>query len=101
MKNLCFLTYTHTNCKDIWNSYFGRLDKYASGIPSYVIVNKILDQTKKYNNHFFLEYAEDHPYFLQWVNALTSIPYDYFIYMQEDFILYDYINLKELDIYNF
>lgn len=87
-------TYTHSNCKDIWLSYYSRLQTYASRLLIYTMVNNI--DNFCYGNKSIL-YNDSLPYYLEFIRCLESIEEDYFIYMQEDFILYDYVNIEEIN----
>jgi hypothetical protein len=96
MNNICFFTYTHSNCKDIWNPYFDSLEKYAKNIKSYVFSNV---DSKDFANHKFIIYQDELNYCEEFVRGLKSIDEEYFIYMQEDFILYDFIDKKKIEYY--
>lgn len=97
MSKVTFVTYTHSNCIDVWNAYFSRLDKHSkSSFDSYVLCNVDCNQ---YPNHKFIVYDDAAPYGKEYIKALNSIPHEYFIYMQEDFILYDDIDLKQIESY--
>jgi hypothetical protein len=97
VKNLAYVTYTHSNCADIWNAYFARLDKYTNySIDSYVFSNL---NTEIYENHTFLLYDDNRSYSDEFIRILNAIPQEYFIYMQEDFILYDNVDLDRIKKY--
>jgi hypothetical protein len=97
IKNLAYVTYTHSNCADVWNAYFARLDKCTnSSIDSYVLSNVNADT---YQNHTFLLYDDNQSYSDEFVRILNSIPQEYFIYMQEDFILYSDVDLDRIREY--
>ena len=86
MNNLSIITYTHSNCKDIWNAYLSRLDKHATGIQSCMLSDEI---TEEFKNHIFIQYDDNKNYCQEFVRCLKEINSDFIIYMQEDFILYD------------
>lgn len=96
MSNLAFVTYTHSNCKDIWRPYFDSLDTYASNIPSYVFSN---EKTSEFINHKYLVYDDYKNYCEEFIRLLENVKEDYFIYMQEDFILYNYIDKDKIQNY--
>ncbi len=94
---ISFVTYTHSNCIDVWNAYFSRLDKHSkSSFDSYVLCNVDCNQ---YPNHKFIVYDDAAPYGKEYIKALNSIPHEYCIYMQEDFILYDAVQEHLLNDY--
>lgn len=97
MSKVTFVTYTHSNCIDVWNAYFSRLDKHSkSSFDSYVLCNVDCNQ---YPNHKFVVYDDAAPYGKEYIKALNSIPHEYFIYMQEDFILYDNLDFEQVERY--
>jgi hypothetical protein len=92
MNNLSLLTYTHSNAEDLHDAYFGRLKKYFPDLKnSYVTSNKEVKHTKC----FLYDDAEKHS--IQMTRALKQIPTDYVIYAQEDYILFDYVKVDELN----
>ena len=95
--NLTLFTYTHRNCADLWEPYLDSLDQYASQIPSVVITN---EEYEDYGRHKFRSYDETKNYCEEYVRCLRdSVETKYFIYMQEDFILYGDVNKQALQRY--
>ena len=84
MKNLCLITYSNSNMKDVWESHFLRIRKHFKTDSKVYCISDIevdnVDKTFIYNN--------DEPYYKAWVDCLESIEEDYFIYLQEDLILH-------------
>jgi hypothetical protein len=96
MDNISFVTYTHENASDVWEPYFDSLDKYSATIKSYCLSNKVTD---RFSKHSFIEYDDNKNYSQEFIKALEGLKEDYFIYMQEDFILYDFVNLEKIKNY--
>ena len=96
--NISFVTYTHSNCKDLWKVYLSRLDRFSSScnFSSYLLSNQT---TTEFSNHVFLEYDDKKNYCQEYVHCLKKVPTKYFVYMQEDFILYD--SIKHEDIFRY
>ena len=91
MNNISLLTYTHTNTKDVHPMYFGELSKYFPSLENnYVTCNEKIDYAK------CIIYNDSETHGVQMVNALQKIPTDYVIYSQEDYILFDYVKVDEL-----
>lgn len=90
---ISLFTYTHTNCKDIWPAYYGRLNKYFKDALIYSMVNDF-ENIPHINNS--IVYDDNKSYSDEFVRCLEQIPNDFFIYMQEDFILYDFVNIEEI-----
>ena len=84
--NTSFLTYSNSKCEDLWKGYFSRLDRYASGIECVFISDK-----NPNTNHIWSGYDNNEPYWEVFSRSIDKIETDTCIYMQEDFILYDYI----------
>lgn len=92
----CIVTYSHTNCKDVWKPYFNRLDKYAQNIPSFWLCN---EDVADFGRHFCFKYNDGESFSNQLLYPLEFLRdngYKYFIYSQEDFILYDLVNESAL-----
>lgn len=87
------VTYTNSNCRDIWKPYFGQLRKHANGIRSYVIS----DENPNESETIYLKSSNTDPYYKQWLDALLYVREEYIIYAQEDFILYDDVDIQKLD----
>lgn len=85
--------YTNSKCKDIWQMFYDQNLKYYEG-DLYVITdsNEFLDlpQEKIY------QYSQNEPYYKAWINGLKKFNLNTFIYLQEDFILYDYVKIDIL-----
>jgi len=94
--DLILITYTNSRYADIWPIYFGQLDELLPEMKSYVI-SDIMPQL--FFHHHFLLYQNQDWYWKQWCENLTKINCKYFIYMQEDFFLYDRPNLERLEFY--
>jgi hypothetical protein len=94
--NLSFCTYTHSNCKDVWNPYFARLEKHAEGIKNYMLNNTSEPSSE---NHNFIQYDDNKNYAQEFVRCLEEVKTDYIIYMQEDFILYSDVQKDLLQEY--
>jgi len=93
----CFLfTYTHSSCIDLWNMYFDSIDSHFPLVKSVVACNTISEEFK---NHTFRLYDESKNYCQEVVRVLESCKEEYFIYMQEDFILYGDVDKESLSNY--
>ncbi len=97
LNNVCFFTYTHSNCSDVWKSYITRLEKHSQNkIASYILSNV---PSQEFPEHKFLIYDDNASYSLEFIKSLEAVPYEYIIYMQEDFILYNDIDLEKINSY--
>ena len=89
------VAYSNSNCSDIWEMFLNENKKHTN-IPLRLVVDK-LPEHYDVNNAFI--YSNNDPYYKVWVDALEKFGGDYFIYLQEDFILYDDVNEKKIDEY--
>jgi len=87
------IAYTNSNCSDLWNVFQKQNQKYTT-IPLYMISDKVVDCID--DDKLFI-YNNENDYYNVWVEALKKFDSDYFIYLQEDFILYDKANDEKLN----
>lgn len=98
MKNLAIVTWTHTEMEDVFPVYFGNLKKHFPehlSCNNYVLINKLSekisdDYTQLINN-------DKDSYFSRLLSCLEYVKDDYFLYLQEDFILFDDVNFSEFE----
>jgi len=93
------IVYTNSKCSDLWEMFIGENNKYCN-IPLYFISDVEIPE-KKYMTYI---YTNDQPYYKVWIKAInrflgTYINNVFFIYLQEDFILYDKVNEDRIDEY--
>jgi hypothetical protein len=89
------IAYTNSNCQDLWEIFIKENQKHCK-FPLYMISDKLiegLDIEKQ------LIYLNNEPYYQVWINAVQKFGGDYFIYLQEDFILYDNVNEEKIEEY--
>ena len=87
------IAYTNSNCSDLWNVFQEQNQKYTT-IPLYMISDKVVDCID--DDKLFI-YNNENDYYNVWVEALKKFDSDYFIYLQEDFILYDKVDDQKLN----
>lgn len=80
------IVYSNSSCKDVLDLFVKQHEIYCQ-IPLHIIS----DYTGDYI------YDNKDPYYLHWINALDKIDSDYFIYNQEDFLLYDTVNILKIN----
>lgn len=93
------ILYTNKNCQDVWQIFYDQNKKFYNG-DLYVIsdTDKFLDVDQKK----IYTYENSEPYWKVWVNALEKFGLENFIYLQEDFILYDQVDTQKItSIQNF
>ncbi len=87
------IAYTNSNCSDLWDVFQKQNRKYTT-IPLYMISDKAVDCID--DDKLFI-YNNENDYYNVWVEALKKFDSDYFIYLQEDFILYDKVDDEKLN----
>jgi hypothetical protein len=87
------IIYTNSNCSDIWEMFVTENQKNTNS-DLYVICNNddfpIMDKTKIFT------YDNNSDYYLSWVSGLVKFNVKNFIYLQEDFVLYDKVNDEKI-----
>lgn len=89
------VAYTNSNCSDLWEIFQKQTIKYSK-LPLYFISDK---EPKNLGYSDIHIYENNEPYYKVWVDSLKKFNSEYFIYLQEDFFLYDYVNEKKLNEY--
>jgi len=97
-KDMCHLTFTHTDCKDVWPMYFGEMNKFFNTENHYVAINK---KTKSIpSNIRQIQYDDNDKYPLRLLSVLEKLSeYEYIFFDHEDMFLYEKPLLKELTKY--
>lgn len=93
MNNLSILTYTNSKASDIHKPYFERINKYFN-INRHIVLSDI-----KIDNYDVktIIYNNTSDYYIQMINGLKEVKTDYVIYSQEDYILFDVVDLIEIN----
>jgi len=89
------IVYTHSNCSDLWEMFIKQNKKHID-YPLYVITNEIIPNFPKENQFI---YSDNDHYSDVWIEVLSKIDSDFFIYLQEDFILYDDVKKNKIKEY--
>ena len=96
MKNLALVTWTHTEMEDVFPVYFGCIGKYFPQVEkSYVAINALSKIIS--DEHLQLVNDENDTYASRILGCLDIIEEEYVIYMQEDFLLYDKVSIREFN----
>ena len=75
--------------------YFGQLARHGH-FRGYVLSDSA---SADYNGQEFFVYQNRAPYYAPWIELLEKIEEDFFIYMQDDFILYDDVDHAAMERY--
>ena len=89
------VAYTNSNCSDLWVPFQKQINRH-SNIPLYMISNQKVEGINDLNTFI---YDDKSPYYQVWIDALNKFNSEFFIYLQEDFFLYDDVNKNKLNEY--
>jgi hypothetical protein len=89
------ICYTNSNTSDIWDMFYEQNKTYCS-YPLYLL-SDVPHKNKNYKNIYI--YKNTQPYWETWVQTLEDIKPEFFIYLQEDFILYNKVNEEKIKEY--
>lgn len=89
------VTYTNSNCSDLWDTFQKQTKKHTD-LPLYMISDK---EVNNINLSGLFIYNNEDPYYKVWVDALSRFNSEYFIYLQEDFFLYQDVDKNKLNEY--
>lgn len=89
------VAYTNSNCSDLWDIFQNQTKKHCD-LPLYMISDKEINNV---NLSGLFIYNNEDPYYKVWTDALSRFNSEYFIYLQEDFFLYQDVNKDKLNEY--
>jgi len=85
--------YTNSNCNDVWEMFLNENKKHTN-LDLFVITDS--DTFPNVSEEKIYRYKNTEPYWLVWSNALEKFGLNNFLYLQEDFILYDTVDDEKL-----
>lgn len=96
LEDISLCTYTNEKYKDVLNVYLGQLQKHFPINNNFVFTNANEKNTETVR---YLQYNNEDDYYVQYTECLKRVPTEYIIYAQEDFILYDNVDIEKLKQY--
>jgi hypothetical protein len=95
---------THSSSSDLWPIFFGQLEKHflepsmEQGFigTSYVFTDNSLGLSTRYKA---VLYNKDDCFRVQYLESLKEVKEDFILYLNEDYILYDAVNLSKISNY--
>jgi len=94
--DLPIIVYTHTDMKDIWPMFFGQLKKYIVDTKVYVALNQKNSYLSEYTQ---IVYDDSKKYTERWKQILPQISEEIILFLHEDMILFDSINIDYIKKY--
>lgn len=85
---ICHVTFSHTDCKDIWPAYFGETKKYfKTNMKHFLCVNKVIDEIPSDITPIVYDQSKPYPERLHFcLDQLKD--YDFIFFDHEDMFLY-------------
>ena len=90
------VVYTHSNCSDLWEMFIAQNQKHI-GWPIFFITNQLIPNYPEDSQYV---YSDNDNYSDVWIAALNKLNVEQFIYLQEDFILYDDVKINKINEYS-
>lgn len=84
MNNLCILTHTHSDCKDIWSLYSSKIQRHI-GFRHVAVSNYFIEDDSLI---YQFQYDDKQPFSKRLQYALEKMPHEYILLMLEDYIPY-------------
>lgn len=96
---VCHVTYTHTDCADVWPVYFRQMQRFfPSNLEHVVAVNRLHEGLP--SDVRAVTYDDSRPYPQRLLSCLESLSeFDYVFFDHEDMFLYDKPDFEELNSY--
>jgi hypothetical protein len=92
------IAYTNSNCSDLWKMFIDQNQKHTE-MQLCLTTDEFPEENYNLESDNVIIYSNTDPYYKVWVDAAEKFGGDYFIYLQEDFILYADVNQKKIDEY--
>jgi len=91
MNNLTLVTYTHSKCTDLHHPYLDRINKFFPELQYHLLTcNTQVDCDR------CIVYDDKDSHSNQMINVLSQVTTDFVIYSQEDYILFDRVDVEKL-----
>lgn len=97
MNNLALVIDSTFKYSDAWPIYFGQLNKFfPREIKKYLFTDHV---DKEYTDNMdVVTYDNNDSYRNQFLNCLKQVNEEYIIYNSEDYVLYDRVNVEEIEM---
>lgn len=96
---ICHVTYTHTDCADVWPVYFRQMQRFFSVEMEHVVaVNRVHEGLPGHVRPIL--YDDSRPYPQRLLSCLEQLSaFDYVFFDHEDMFLYDFPDLAKMAAY--
>ena len=96
MDNFCIIVNTVSTCRDLWEMFFGQLEKHYPGNNVYVFTD---DGKGIPDSYKVIRYNKKDNFRTQYLHCLKSVKEDFLLYVNEDYILYDDVKTDKMNEY--
>lgn len=96
MDKIALVVWTHSSYDDCWDMFFDNLEKYASEFKVYVFTDKSIKRT---NINEIIYNPNYYSFTNEYLKCLENVHEKYILHMQEDFILFNYVNYNNIKKY--
>jgi len=93
---LVIVVNTVSHCKDLWEMFFGQIEKHFPNNKIYVFTD---DGNGLPTNVIPICYNIEDNFRTQYLSCIKQVKEDYILYLNEDYILYDDVNVKLMNEY--
>jgi len=95
-KSFALIIDSTSKYSDVWIPYFGQLKKFfPKEVKKYLFTDKY--ENFEFDNLTPIFYSNDDSYRNQLLNCLKQVEEEFILYNSEDYILYDQVNMNELE----
>ena len=95
IEDLRMVVWSHSTYSDLWEMFFGQLEENAPFFKKTLLVEKEVEFDYK-DCHVIIN-DESLPWCQRLVNCLEKIDEKYIVWMLEDFVIYDKVDIEDID----
>ena len=100
MNSIPIICYSHSTYSDVWDIFFGQLEKYFPNNKKYLFTDSVVKDIPK--DVEVILYDDKLSYSKRLSSCLSKLEEDIVLFHHEDMILYDKPNVEKLnELYNF
>lgn len=98
-QNTCLIVNTHSSNEECLQLYFNQISKYFDEIQNIYVFSDIKPNIKTDKLFKFIIYDNQKSFREQFLYCISKIPFKYVIYTNEDYILYNKVNIEKLELF--
>jgi len=94
IKNFCVIVNTNSSYSDLWEMFFKSLETFFPDQKVYVFSDIFTNIDNKY---IHVKYDPNDDFRTQFFKSMQSVKEEFCLTLNEDYILYDYVDLQKID----